>query len=89
MKRVLAVFLLFVISFAGLYSCDEILGTKGDSTTDEIFEQGRQDPSTIVDEVAYAALVPFWTGFDAPTDVYVGYDELVYVTDAQGVHVLD
>ena len=34
-------------------------------------------------------MVPFWTGFDAPTDVYVGYDELVYVTDAQGVHVLD
>lgn len=68
--------------------CD-LLGSKGDSITDEIFEQGRQDPNLIVEEIGYAALVPFWDGFDQPTDVYVGYDELVYVTDAEGVHVLD
>jgi hypothetical protein len=43
----------------------------------------------IVDEVGYAALLPFWSGFDRPTDVYIGYDELVYVTDANGLHVLD
>jgi hypothetical protein len=89
MKKVLTVFVLFIITISGFYGCDKILGSKGDSTTDEIFEQGRQDPTVEVDEVAYAALLPFWTGFDNPTDVYVGYDELVYVTDAQGVHVLD
>jgi len=27
--------------------------------------------------------------FDAPTDVYIGYDEFVYVADARGLHVLD
>lgn len=79
-------FLLAGILAAG---CSDFFGSKGDSITDEIFEQGRQDPDVIVDEVGYAALVPFWDGFDQPTDVYVGFDELVYVTDAQGVHVLD
>lgn len=69
--------------------CSDFFGSKGDSITDEIFEQGRQDPDVIVDEVGYAALVPFWDGFNQPTDVYVGFDELVYVTDADGVHVLD
>jgi len=85
----LSVFLLF-----GVVSCDQLLGSKNDDITDEIFEEGKQDPLTVVDEVAYAALVPFWDelsgyDFDAPTDVFVGYDELVYVTDAIGLHVLD
>lgn len=68
--------------------CD-LLGSKGDSITDEIFEQGRQDPNVIVEEIGYAALVPFWDDFNQPTDVFVGYDELIYVTDSEGVHVLD
>lgn len=78
--------LLFALSVAG---CDEIFGTKGDSVTDEVFEEGRQDPTLILDEVGYAALLPFWDQFDQPTDVTVGYDELVYVTDASGLHILD
>jgi len=72
-----------------LSSCDAIFGSKSDPITDDIFEQGRQDPNLIVDEVGYAALLPFWSGFDRPTDVYIGYDELVYVTDTNGLHVLD
>lgn len=76
------------LTFALAAGCD-FLGSKGDSITDEIFEEGRQDPNLIVEEIGYAALVPFWDGFDRPTDVYVGFDELVYVTDAQGVHVMD
>jgi hypothetical protein len=69
--------------------CSEMFGTKGDNITDDIFEQGRQDPTLVIEEVGYAALLPFWTDFDRPTDVFVGYDELVYVTDANGLHVLD
>jgi hypothetical protein len=72
-----------------LSGCDDILGTKQDDTTKEIFEAGRIDPRLVPDDVAYAALTPFWTGFNQPTDVFVGYDELVYVTDADGLHVLD
>lgn len=72
-----------------LVGCSDFLGSKGDSITDDVFEQGRQDPDIFVDEIGYAALVPFWDGFDAPTDIYVGFDELIYVTDSEGVHVLD
>ena len=82
-------FILLIASTFLSVGCEEILGSKGDSTTDEIFEEGKKDPRIIVDEVAYSALLPVWDFFDAPTDVYIGYDELVYVTDAQGLHVLD
>jgi hypothetical protein len=81
------ILLLFVTTT--ISGCAEIFGSKSDPITDDIFEQGKQDPNLVVEEVGYAALVPFWTGFDRPTDVFIGYDELVYVTDATGLHVLD
>ena len=74
------------ISIAG---CDAIFDSKEDATTDEIFEVGKQDPKAATDVVGYAALLPFWDGFDNPTDIFIGYDELVYVTDNEGLHVLD
>ncbi len=40
-------------------------------------------------EEGYALVQPVWTDFDAPTDVHVGFDEFVYVTDANGLHILD
>ncbi len=89
MKLNLTTIGIILISSILFTSCDAIFGSKSDSITDDIFEQGRQDPNLIVDEVGYAALLPFWSGFDRPTDVYIGYDELVYVTDANGLHVLD
>lgn len=89
MKLNLTTIGILLISAIALSSCDAIFGSKSDPITDDIFEQGRQDPNLIVDEVGYAALLPFWSGFDRPTDVYIGYDELVYVTDANGLHVLD
>lgn len=70
------------------HGCDSIFGSKDNSTTDEIFEEGRIDP-TLETTDGYAALTPFWTDFDAPTDVFVGFDGFVYVTDAVGVHALD
>src|SRR5690554_4243588 len=89
MNRIISTFLLVLFSAILISGCDEIFGSKNDPITDDIFEQGRQDPNLILDEVGYAALLPFWTGFDKPNDVFVGYDELVYVTDANGLHVLD
>ena len=72
----------------GFYGCDNIFGSKDNSTTEEIFEEGRIDP-TLEQTDGYAALTPFWGDFNAPTDVFVGFDGFVYVTDADGVHVLD
>ncbi|AXJ02119.1 NHL repeat-containing protein [Cyclonatronum proteinivorum] len=89
MKQVFTVLLLFVISAGFLISCEDMFGSKQDSITDEIFEDGRLDPNLIVEDVGYVALLPFWDTFNKPTDIFVGYDELVYVTDEDGLHVLD
>ncbi len=86
---------LMLIAFGmGWIGCDGIFGTKSDSTTEEIFEVGRQEPG-LFSEAEYVALVPFYTlagdgqPLTEPTDVYFGYDEFLYVTDARGLHVLD
>lgn len=80
---------LLLLAIGSFSACEDAFGTKGDNTTDDIFEQGRIDPLAAEDVVGYAAITPFWDGFNAPTDVAVGFDELVYVTDAEGLHVLD
>ncbi len=80
------------LPFAG--GCDTIFGSKYDETTEEIFDEARTDP-TQFREVEYVPLFPFYTtGGDGsplenPTDVYVGFDQFIYVTDARGLHVLD
>ena len=76
----------------GLSGCD-FFGSKQDDTTDEIFQEGQTDP-TFVDDVGYVPLQPAYTqgftgGFQSPVDVAVGYDELLYVADDAGLHVLD
>ncbi len=82
--------LALVLTLAG---CDSLFGSKDDGTTDEIFDEGQVDP-TLLDEVGYVPLNPFYTQsmvgtFDRPVDIYVGYDELIYVADQRGLHVLD
>ncbi len=77
-----------------LAGCDDLLGTKTDETTEEIFEAGRNEPG-LFKEVEYVPLFPFFTQagdggtLDQPQDVYVGYDEFIYVVDTRGLHVLD
>src|SRR5690606_7304886 len=75
-----------------LAGCD-VFGSKDDPITDEIFDEGQTDP-TLVEDVGYVALTPFFTqgafgAFERPTDVFVGYDRFIYVGDRQGLHVLD
>lgn len=80
-----------LVLFFGLLlitSCDDIFNSKSNPDTDEIFEEGNIDP-TLENIDGYAPVLPFWTEFDAPTDVHVGFDEFVYVTDNEGVHLLD
>lgn len=86
--------LLVLVSALALVGCDDIFGSKGDLTTDEIFRDGANDP-TLFEDVGYVPLTPFFQqggdggSLDRPTDVFVGYDEFVYTTDARGLHVLD
>jgi hypothetical protein len=90
----LALLFLALAAPLALTGCDSVFGSKDDATTDEIFDEGQVDP-TLLDEVGYVPLNPFYTqgaagtAFDQPVDVYVGYDELIYVADAAGLHVLD
>lgn len=69
-------------------SCDQIFNSKQDDTTDDIFGEGRIDP-TLESLDGYAPVQPFWYGFESPNDVFVGFDEFVYVTDDNGIHLLD
>ncbi len=80
--------LLLATVFIANTACDDIFNSKSNSETDEIFEEGNIDP-TLEKVDGYAPVLPFWGGFDAPTDVHVGFDGFVYVTDANGVHLLD
>ncbi len=74
--------------------CGDLLGAKDDPTADEIFEAGRTEPGQFK-EVEYVALFPFFSQagdggtLQSPKDVYVGYDEFIYVVDERGLHVLD
>lgn len=78
--------LLFLMMVQG--GCSELFNTKDNTDTDEIFDEGKIDPR-LENVDGYAPVLPFWGGFDAPNDIHVGFDEFVYVTDANGVHLLD
>ena len=78
-----------LICFPLLSSCDFLFGTTKDDVAAEIFEEGAIDPELIPSEVGYVPVLPFWTGFDHPVDIYCGYDEMIYVIDDNGLNVLD
>lgn len=88
--RILRTLFLVTVGIATLFStsCDQIFNTKSNAETDEILEEGRINP-TLENVDGYAPVLPFWFGFDAPNDVHVGFDEFVYVTDNNGIHLLD
>tara|TARA_R100001460_G_scaffold104523_7_gene150311 strand:+ start:4102 stop:5307 length:1206 start_codon:yes stop_codon:yes gene_type:complete len=80
-------FLIVLLAVFGT-GCESIFGSKNDSTNEEIFDEGKIDPR-LENVDGYAPVLPFWGGFDAPNDVHIGFDTFVYVTDNQGVHLLD
>src|SRR5207253_392405 len=71
-----------------LSSCDFLFGKKQDDSTQQIFEQGAIDPNLIPNQVGYVPILPYWN-VPNPTDVYVGYDEMIYVIDDNGVEIFD
>ena len=85
MKRLLVISALLMT----LSSCEFIFGSKDDSTIDEVLEQGAIDPNLIPNTVGYVPVLPIWDGMSSPNDVFVGYDEMVYVVDDRGLNVYD
>ena len=82
----IAILSIISLLFAG---CDILFGSKEDPVVEEIFEEGSIDPTLIPAEVGYVPVFPFWEGFSAPQDIFIGYDEMVYVVDDEGLKVLD
>lgn len=72
-----------------LPGCTFLFGDKDDEQVDEIFRDGAVDPNFFPKELGYVPIYPFFSGFSNPVDVIVGYDEMVYVVDDFGIHVLD
>lgn len=70
-------------------SCDFLFGSKEDDTVNEIFEQGAIDPDLYPDQAGYVPMLPFWESIPNPVDVYVGYDEMVYVISDNGLEIFD
>ncbi len=87
-KHCLILLLLIVVAFS-FNSCDLLFGSKKDSETSQIFTQGHIDPHLYPTTVGYVPIQPYFTGFSNPVDVYVGFDQMVYVIDDNGVEVLD
>ncbi len=79
--------LLLIVSIVSV-GCESVFGTKNDPTTEDIFNEGKIDPR-LENVDGYAPVLPVWGDFDAPTDIHVGFDTFVYVTDANGLHLLD
>lgn len=84
---------LFLLLIPFLAGCESLFGSKSDDTLDAIFREGRIDP-TAVDVVGYVPVQPFFQEgfggrFEAPKDIYVGYDGFLYVVDNRGLHILD
>jgi len=89
MKRTAVHTLLLLGAIALLPSCDFLFGSREDDVVEEIFEEGSIDPELGNEEVGYVPILPIWDDFIEPVDIYVGYDEMVYVVDAEGLKVLD
>lgn len=79
----------FFLSILMVSSCSALFGDKKDRQTDEIFEQGAIDPNLVPTAVGYVPVYPFFNNFSHPIDVYVGYDEMIYVIDDNGLNILD
>jgi hypothetical protein len=70
-------------------SCSFLFGSKKNKEAEEVFEQGRIDPNLVPTNVGYVPVLPFFTQYMNPVDVYVGFDNMLYVCDDAGVHVSD
>jgi hypothetical protein len=60
-------------------ACSGLFGSKEDEQVNEIFEQGKIDPKLNPSSVGYVPVFPFFEGITNPVDVYVGYDDFIYI----------
>lgn len=77
------------ILLIGFTSCEFMFGSRQDDQVDQIFEQGKINPNLVPQSIGYVPIMPIWENFSNPIDVFVGYDEMIYVIDDNGLNILD
>ncbi len=71
--------LILIASFLLLVTSCSLFGDKKNNTVDDVFKQGSIDPNLVPNNVSYVPLYPFITNVRNPLDVFVGYDDLIYI----------
>ncbi len=79
---------LVLFVFISVTSSCTLFGDKKNSTVDTVFEQGKIDPNLVTNTVGYVPVYPFFTAVVAPIDVFVGYDEMVYVVEDANPNII-
>lgn len=71
----------FIVGFSFLLQLSGcgIFGKKDNDTANQVFDQGKVDPNLNQNTIGYVPLYPFFNNVQKPLDVYVGYDELIYI----------
>lgn len=87
MKRIQLFSILGLVLF--LNACSGLFGSKEDDQVNDIKVQGAIDPNLSLKNVGYVPINPYFQGFSHPVDVFVGYDEFLYVVDDKGLNILD
>jgi len=88
MQRNFSILIFTVFSLAIISSCS-LFGDKKNSTVDDVFKQGKVDPNLIFNSVSYVPVYPFFNNIQKPIDVFIGYDELVYVIAENDENTID
>ena len=66
--------ILFVLLVATFWSCDNYFGEKTDLSFIEVPTYSNRD-------IAYVPIEPSFRGFVRPTNITIGFDELIYIVD--------
>jgi hypothetical protein len=78
-----------IISSMMMCSCSFFFGSNKDDQVDEVFKQGKIDPNLVPNTVGYVPILPFFSKYRNPVDVYIGFDNMLYVCDDDGLHISD
>ena len=89
MKSTFVKYIFLAASVISLISSCSVFGGKQNDTVDQVLQQGQIDPNLVPKAVSYVPVFPFFKGFQNPVDVYVGFDEMIYVVDDKGLNILD
>jgi hypothetical protein len=89
MKRNVLKLLIPALIICTMPACTFLFGSRQDDQVDQVFQQGKIDPNLVPNTVGYVPVLPFFSNFINPVDVYVGFDNMLYVCDDNGVHICD